>query len=1161
MSLEMFMTPRFCRMLRSRLARLAALLLVISAASAGSAVAQTAAASLNGVVTDPSQAHMPGVTVTVRNQATLETRDATTDSEGRFAFAQLPPGMYEVTAEITGFKRFRQVDLPLRATQAAELAIVLEVGGLSDEVTVLAPAVALETRSANQSVTLPSRLVSDLPQGTRTPFFLVNGLAGTTNGSVARGIGSNQNANLDQLFNGFGLNGGRDFSNLILIDGVPATAGDWNGLIVSPSPDSVEEMQVIRNAYDAQFGRSGGGVVNLVTKSGSSAFHGGGWEFFRNQTLDANSWQNNAAGVEKTKFSRNQYGGQFGGPIWRDKRLFFYGSYEGLHETTPYDTGFERVPTDLERRGDFSQTRNPDGSLAVIYNPFTTRPDPDNPGVFLRDPFPGNMIPARMIDPVAANVLALYPLPNRPGDPITSAGNFFASGTGKNLRDEFDARIDWARSAKHTMYGRVSVAPRASVLPPDLIGNGLTTSFFERSPRYHASINNTFIPNDRWVIDVLVGGGHWDENHAPASVGVIDAAAIGLSNDLFQAPIIPQFNVGGYLTLGYPQIERYPRTTGSLQANVTRQSGSHTLRFGLWAETNLVNNINRYSADFGFGRGMTSGPVAQVDSSESGDSLASFLLGTGDGGSSQYRADLAGSLRYYAGYVQDVWTVNNRLTVNAGLRYEIQRPATERYDRVAWFNPDVANPIGDQVGLPLKGGFEFATADDRGQWKQDWNDLAPRIGVAYKWTDKLVTRAGYGMFYAASSSLYTFDPVPGVSNSTSWVASNGFVPVDLLSNPFPNGTNKAGEGNQGLLTNVGFFLDRVWLRDPHPTPYKHQYSVDLQYQLGPATIVEIGYSGFRGRNLLFGEGSSYNQLDPNYLSLGDALNEQVPNPFFGVITEGDLQFETVPRQRLLRPFPQFTDIYVTRSLPGATSSFDALNLKFARAFSDGFSAIVTYQFSKNMDNASEDQGWATGDAWRDAYNKELERSVSAHDVPHSFAMSLLYELPFGRERKFANSMSPAAEAVLGGWQVASIIRLGSGYPYSISAPNTLGDYGFHIMRPNQVGDPSVSGSERTPENFFDRSAFQDPPPYTIGNAPRYPSKLREEPLRIVDFTASKRVPISGGTTVEFRADFLNLFNHPQFGSLSTFTGDERYGQATGVVTSPRSVQMGLKVTF
>jgi hypothetical protein len=1133
---------------------LAGFLILVPAA----VLAQTTTASLNGVVTDTQQGRLPGATVTARNQATLETRQEVTDQDGRFVFSQLPPGPYEVTAELSGFRRYKQVDLPLRANQAAELTIALEVGGIEDEVKVTAPTVALDTRSANQAVTLTNRMVSELPQGTRTPFAAILGLAGTT----TRIFGNFQNANQDQLFNGFALNGGRDLSSLVLIDGAPATAGDWGGLIVSPSPESVQEMQVARNAYDAEFGRSGGGVVNIVTRGGSSEFHGGGWEFFRNDSMDANSWGNNRAGAEKQDFRRHQFGGQLGGPISRGNRLFFYGSWEGLRETFPAETGLLRVPTELERQGDFSQTRNPDGSLAVIYNPFSTRPDPDNPGQFIRDPFPGNRIPQERIDPAGARVVALMPMPNRAGDPITHEGNFFAAGTGTNNRDEFDTRVDWARTDKHTLSVRVSFAPRAGGEPAALLGNAIEADPIARNPRLHGTISNTFVPNDKWVINVLFGSGYWREETTPRSAGVLDAASIGLDPSLFQAPVLPAFGVFGYTDVsntGNNQIRSFPRTTTSLQGNATRQMGNHSLRFGVWWESNLVNNVDRHGGSFFFSRAMTSGPIASSDATTSGNGLASLLLGTGDGGFSRFAADMAASLRYYAGYVQDVWTVTDRLTINAGLRYEVQRPATERFDRIAWFNPDVRNPLSDEVGMDLRGGFEFATEDDRGQWEQDWNDFAPRLGAAYKITDKLVARAGYGIFYATTSSLYTFDPVPGVSNENTWNAANGFFPVNLLRNPFPQGVDKEAVGNAGLLTSVGGEEGQVWLREPHDTPYKHQYSVDLQYQLNPNTVVEIGYSGFQARNFLFGNPSNFNQIDPSHLSLGNALNEQVANPFFGVITgDSGLAQETVPRAQLLKPFPHFAHVGLSRSLPGAEGSFNALNLKLARAFSDGLAVIATYQYSKNIDNASQDQGWANNDQWRDQYNKELERSVSAHDIPHSFAMSLIYEVPVGRDRKYGQSLPAVAEAILGGWQVSSIIRLSSGYPEAIRTESNIEDFGFQVNRPNQVGDARLD--DRTPERFFNTDAFQQPAPFTIGTADRYPSDLREEPIRNVDLTASKRFAVRD-YTLEFRADILNVFNHPQFGFLDTFLGSPTFGQATGTVNSARNVQLGLRFRF
>lgn len=1125
--------------------------------SAAPGSAQTFTSSVSGIVSDQQGAVLPGASVQVRNTATDERRDATTNTDGRYTFSQLLPGVYDVQAELTGFKTFRQVALTLAANQPVELNIRMEIGAVAETVEVTAPPVILNTQSANQSTTLTSQLVQTLPLNARSPFSFVLGLAGTT-ALTARNF--NNGGMLDQQFSRFALNGGRDMSNLILIDGAAATAGDWGGLMVSPSVESVQEIQVVRNSYDSEFGRSGGGVVNVVTRGGSSQFRASGWEFFRGDNFDANTWANNRAGRGKSDFKRHQFGGNVGGPLWQSKRLFFYGSYDALREKVPFSTGFQRVPTERERRGDFSQSFNPNGTPIVIFNPFTTRADPSNPGVFIRDPFPGNVIPANLIDPVAQKLLTLYPLPNRPGEGPQQASNFFAEGPRKTWRDETDIRVDWARSEKHTLYVRYSGAPRLRDSAPQVIGNGLDTAPINNNPRFHATISNTFIPSSSWVINVLVGGGRWKEEQVSPSLGILDATAFGLSRDLFHAPVTPQFNIGGYMTVGNRQIRQFPRSTYTLQVNATKELSRHSLKFGFWGESNLINNVDRFSGAFNFGRGMTSGPTAAADSTVTGHSVASLLLGTGAGGDSPFRADMAASLRYYAGYIQDVWRVNSRLTVNAGVRYEIQRPATERFNRVAWFDPNVSHPLGQQVGLPLKGGFVFATEDDRGQWKQDWNDLAPRVSVVYKWTDKLISRAGYGVFYAASSALYTFDPVPGVSVSTPWVAANGFFPADLLRNPYPQGVVKATGTSAGLNTELGLNPNQVWLREPHPTGHKHMYSFDFQYELNSRTAIEVGYSGFQGRDMVFGQPSSYNQLPTGELARGAALNEQVPNPFFGIITAGNLRFATVPRQRLLRPYPHFDSISITRSLPGAEATFNALNLKLTRHFSDGLAAIVTYQFSRNVDNASEDQGWSINDQWRDTYNKDLEKSISAHDVPHSFAASLLYELPFGRGRKLATSMPAAAEAVLGGWRLSSIVRFSSGFPAAMRAPNPLGQYGFFVARPNLTGDPSIDDPQPIPGNWFNTGAFSNPANFTIGNSPRYLGDLREQAFRNVDLSIAKtfRARAYG---FELRADVMNVFNTTQFGGLDTFFGGANFGRATAAINTPRQMQIGVKASF
>lgn len=526
---------------------------------------QAFTASLTGIVTDPNGAAMPGATVKAKNLSTNETRNSRTGPEGRYTFSQLLPGDYDVSAEAKGFKTFVQKSLTLRGNQAGELNIPMQIGDVNQTVEVQASAILLDTQSANQGVTLNSNQVENLPISVRTPFALLFSIAGTT--SVSSTGSSVFNDVFDQQYSRFALNGGRDNTTLILLDGAPATAADWGGLMISPSVDSVQEMQVNRNTYDAQFGKTSGGVVSMVTKGGGNAFHGTAFEFFRNDNLDANSWSNNRAGRTRTEFKRNQFGGNIGGPIWKSKNLFFFAGYEGLRQRTPGASGFLSLPTELERAGDFSQSLNPDGSLAVIYNPFTTRPNPNGSG-FLRDAFPGNKIPQNLFDPVAVKAIALYPKPNLPGDPGTHTRNFYQTAPGLVVNDKVDTRVDWAHNTKHSMYGRLSIAPRQNNVGAQYFGGGADFIKSDINPRFHATWGNTFIPNPTWVVNVLVGASRWREAQVSPSLGRT-GAELGLP-----ASTVGQFQAATFPSSIPPGTARWPtpRHANSFVTRITCRS-------------------------------------------------------------------------------------------------------------------------------------------------------------------------------------------------------------------------------------------------------------------------------------------------------------------------------------------------------------------------------------------------------------------------------------------------------------------------------------------------------------------------------------------------------------------------------------------------------------
>ena len=1115
-------------------------------------LSQTFTASLSGLVTDPGGAALSGASVTIKNNATGDTRQTSSSDEGRYTFSQLLPGSYSVTVEAKGFKRFVAAQLTLQAAQTGELNAALQLGEVNQTVEVSTAAVAIDTQSANKEVTFDQKMVEELPVNARNPFVLVHATAGVT--AVRTGVSG---ATTDQNHNRFSLNGGRGQGGAVLIDGVAATATDWGGLIASPGVDSVQETQVIRSTYDAQFGKTDGGVVTMITKGGSNAFHGTGFEYLRNNILDANSWGNNRAGVVRPAFQRNQFGGNISGPIWRSKGLYFFFGYEGLRQGSPA-TNISTVPTELERAGNFSQTLNADRSLSVIFDPFTTRANPAGAG-FIRDAFPNNTIPSSRFDGVGRRIVNLYPTANTQGDPVTNARNFAKGGKSVSNNNRYDGRVDWAKSEKLRMFGRFTIAPQRDIVP-EFFGNGADSNFGGQNPRSFTAVGATFTPSPTFVINVLAGFGRWREEQVATSQGrggAITGLPAALLSQL-QATTIPQFAVAGYAQIGNSRYLNFPRMTQNWQVNATKELGSHSIKFGIQDEVGRLNSTDINNGTFTFNRGLTAGPVAAVNSVVAGNAIASLLLGTGAGGNIPINNLPAYSQRILGFYAQDTWRLNRRLTLNYGVRLEHQFGRTERFNRLNWFNTTASAPIGG----PSRGGLEFASPEQRSQWDADPLNVAPRLGVAYKITDKLVMRAGGGFYFPLASGLLS--AVDGFSTSTAWVSTQGgggLIPASLVSNPFPTGLIQPVGSSQGLRTLAGQSIT-AWARQ-HPTPYSMNYSVDFQYQISNSSVVEFGYIGTQGRKLLFGVARNMNQLDPQFLSRGAALDAAVANPYQGLISTGPLAGATVPAHQLLRPFSQFGNVNLVGDTPGTTSRFNAFTAKYSKRFSGGLTSLITYQLSRATDNASETQGWEVGDAFRNFYDQSIENSISAHDLPQSFVAALVYEIPVGRGKKFGNNMNKAADAVLGGWQVSGIIRLTSGLPLQFAAPNTLAAYGFSVLRPNIADLNALKVDNQNPDRWFNTGAVSQPAPFTLGTAPRWLHEIRFGPARNGDISLAKNFRPLEKVRLQYRAEFFNLTNTPQFGRANTTLGNPDFGRVTGTApgVNPRQIQMVLRAEF
>jgi hypothetical protein len=1153
---------------------------------------QTFSSSIAGVVTDPSGSVVQGAKIHLRNMGTNDTRDATTSAAGTYKFDNLLPGTYEITAEASGFKRYVQSNMILRANTAATVNLPVTVGEAQQSIQVTSEAVLVDTQTATNLVTMDSHLIESLPNSYRDPLNFVFALAGTTEAQSGQ---TTRSGSFDQNGSQFGLNGGRIGNEQILIDGAPSTAVDWGGLLVAPVNDSVQEQQVIQNVYDAQYERSGAGVVTLITKSGSNSFHGEVYDYMRNSALDANSWSNGYFGAPKGLFHRNQFGANLSGPISRSGRVFFFAAYEGLRQPET-DSTFATVPSAAMRNGDFSELPY------QIYDPFSTHQVTVGSNTyFTRDPFPGNIIPQNLWDSVGQKIMALYPLPNVPA----SAGlgfNYFAQGPGTTKNDKFDWRVDWNQSANNRIFVRMSDRVRQNNTPACFFCNGGDEGAINADRGFQIVLNDTYTPSSTWVIDGYAAVGHWHEEQTSIGYGKADPSTIGLSNSLFQVPMLPIVNVDSYSTLGsdFSSLNRYVRSNSTFIGNLTKEFPKHTFKFGANYNIAFMNNRQDQPGNFNFGKAFTScepGPTssdpcqavnqAPTVGFSTGDAIASMLLGTG-GGQSPIVMDPAMSLHSFGMYFQDQWRANQRLTVTAGLRYENQRPATERFNRLTYFDTAAVNPISAAVGQTFHGAFEYANKNNRYAWGPDNLNFAPRLGIAYKVTDKLVARVGAGLFYAPASAMVSFDQPGqhlGFNSTTSWNGSlngEGFIPTNLVSNPFPNGLQQPVGSSQGALTFVGVAADNVqmWPKGAHPIGYAEQWSMDLQYQLGRHSVIEVGYTGVRGRRLMYGNPDlNANQLPTQDLALGQSvLDSEVQNPFSAVITDpsSPLSGQKILRNQLLRPFPEFVYLNWTRSLPGAHSAYDALSMKLTKQFSDGLSLLSTYVWSKALDNGSEDFiGWTIGSMWRDSYNTNLDYAVSTHDVPQSFATALVYQLPYGSGKRWGSSAPSIVKQVAGDWELSSIVRLTSGLPLLpvYYQNNPLGNYGFPGPGlPDLVGDPKPAHQSRT--NWINPLAFTAPTTLRYGDEPQRMTQLREGGTKNVDLSVGKYFGPEK-FRAQFRAEFLNLFNHPQYGGefYGNYFGsanigncldcgnDYKFGQVFGTRNDPRNIQLSLKLMF
>jgi len=791
----------------------------------GNALAQSFTARIVGTITDPQGAVIAGAEVKAIDAGTARTLTTTSNADGNYSINEAPRGEYSIEVSAAGFKHFSRRGIILNVGQQARVDVRLDVGSVSETVEVVADASLLETVNSTLGKVVDNKRITELPLNTRNVFSLLYLTPGVT-GSVSNTYST-----------GYGINGARNSMLDILVDGVSTahpTVNGFSGNSTFPPVEAIAEFKVMGSNFAAEFGRSNGGIVNVVYKSGSNSLHGSLFEFMRNSKLDANDFFNNRQGRALGSFKRNQFGAMVNGPV-RKNKTFFLGSYEGLRERASSNT-LTSVPTTQQKAGDFSGTRAANGAQVNIFNPFTTRAQGS---AFVRDPFPGNMVPAAIFDPVARAAIRYYPEPNTVTNAVTNLNNFFNVGSRSFDQDQIDGRVDHNLTDSQRIFGRFSwrenLDSPAAFFPGDLqIAEGRVNQGV-RQPSASIDYTNTLSPLTVLTARAGVSRSVFNFDNQglgfrPSSLGLPAAVDTVVDRQMF-----PRFGASGFVNLGGNDHRFSTFNTFTLLSNLSTIKGNHTLKFG-WEGRLIRANVweARSAGTFGFSAGFTQGPNPNQASATAGNSLASMLLGTGTTGNVLIRnwKNVASQSFYHGFYVQDDWRVTSKLTVNVGLRYEADLPRTERYNRFNWFEPHAVSPLSGRVpGLgEITGGVRFVGVDGnpRTQFHKDLNNFGPRIGFAYQATSKTVIRAGYGHFFGPSrqGAQGTVGPF-GFRVEYPWVSTvDGITPFNLLRNPYPEGFRAVPGAADGLLTQAGANL-QAFLQDS-PSPWNIMWNFTIQ---------------------------------------------------------------------------------------------------------------------------------------------------------------------------------------------------------------------------------------------------------------------------------------------------------------------------------------------
>jgi hypothetical protein len=1169
------------------------------------AVAQTFFGSVVGTVTDNSNAIVPGARVTITNLGTNDVRIAETDAAGTYRFVNLVPAGYKVEVESTNFKRFVRPSVQVTVDTTVRVDAALQVGATTETIEVSTQTPLLQTESGTLGDTVEGKQVQQIPLNGRNTFnlmALVPGVVpqGNTGGSAAM---NNNGSTSSAAWGNYQIGGGLPLQGAIYIDGGPTTIMNKSFAVLVPTPDIIQEFKIETAGVSAEFGRLGGGVVNMATRTGTNQYHGGVYEYLRNSVLNANYFFTKRNGAARPQWTQNQYGGFIGGPIWKNKAFGFF-AWEEIHIRTGNPT-LTNVPTPALQSGVFSTlTKAPTDPLGnCTFAPYTGQSVTNlqgqsqtfaSGGYYISNLWKGSCGDA------TAKILGTF-YPTNINNPGNASFNWYKTVSQGDDGHQITGRVDWNITGNDRFFTRFTLWPLVDAAP-NVMGNPNGWNSTGSQTHNHTNnivAGNTYTFNASTVLDVRADYIRQYGDAIPPAFGTVDVTQFGPAYKAL-APYMtyqyyPAWSFSGshnIFNFTYNNLTRTYYNNYHLSASITKILGKHSLKFG--GEGRLIQRDDIGSNQNSSGNYTVKNDIA------TNDEWANFLMGYFDSGALTTVKAVTSFSWYQGYYAEDTWQALPKLTLNFGLRYELPGAIAENRDNMVVLLPDVTDQYTGIKGT--EGLVASSTYGPRTTLVPVHNAVGPRFGFAYRLTNDTVIRGGYGMTYlpndqqtGAYANAATINSQTTTNTDTSANLKPGCLtaasPCYTISNPFPataalpNGVAPA-QGRAYANFMVANVAGNVTGPYPwQPYPMSQGMNVSVSHQFRGDVMVEVGGAHTLGTHLNSLGNIGLDQLPTQYNSLGSALQATYPVLLSGVAPKG------LPQTygQSLRPFPYYKN-YVNSTNFHSTSSYNALEVKAQKRFKSAGQVGAAYTWSKMITDTdsilTSQEAKASGSAgegvYQDYYNKNADRSIYSYNVPNRFVFNYVLNMPFGQGQKFASNVHGATDKMISGWSVSGITTYQTGYPLYFNLNGSTGGvsnitlastFGSGTMRPNYTAGctKTVTGSRYTRTlpgaSWFNNSCFSVPAVgtaqqgYTFGNEPRVDGNLKMDGIKNWDFSVVKNTPIHERIGTEFRIEFYNIFNRTQFGPPVTQADNSIFGQTSVQVNKPRLIQGALRLTF